>query len=188
LTEVHTMFKRFSYGIVIGYLACVTLPIYGGNLDINPHTFSQYTIEDAGFWDPAYSNAIRLIVGRYEFLEGLIDFSIVKESQEVQANSFVRVVDKPLVYPNPFQLRTGAVLGFELSKHADIEIRIYDMRAVELYRGIYLAGTEGGKVEYNRVPIHQGLFFNAELSSGVYFFVLMSEGKMVGKGKFAVMP
>jgi hypothetical protein len=96
-------------------------------------------------------------------------------------------------FPNPFSLSSGAELGYELPRDMDIELRIYNMMGNQVYRAEYPAGTNGGlgrgvnRNVYNRIPFNQSTF-SAPLSSGIYFFVLMSDGKVECKGKFAIKP
>jgi len=98
------------------------------------------------------------------------------------------ILGKALVYPNPFRLEEGAFLGYELSQNADIEIRIYDMKAVEIYKGFYMAGTPGGIKQYNYVPLRKALFEYISLPAGIYFFLITHNGKVLAKGKYGVKP
>lgn len=98
--------------------------------------------------------------------------------------------DVPLVYPNPFKLSQGAHIGYSLTQAMDIEIRIYNMRAQEIFRTFLAANTEHTMPApaYNKFPLNYDTFGNYPLSAGVYFFVLINNGKVIGKGKFALRP
>lgn len=108
------------------------------------------------------------------------------------------------VFPSPFALRDGAHLGYDLAESMDIELRIYNAMGHQLVRRSYAAGEEGGKgnndprfsnkgtvgltnTAYNKIPLNYELF-NYNISAGIYFFVLLNDGKVVYKGKFAVKP
>ena len=95
----------------------------------------------------------------------------------------------PLFYPNPFRQHEMVELGYHLSKNLDIEIRIYDMRAIEVYKKFFPAGTNGGFGEpfYNRIQFFPS-DFGFPLSSGVYVFLLINDSNVLAKGKFAVIP
>ena len=98
----------------------------------------------------------------------------------------------PLVYPNPLKLRTGGHLGYRLSVDMDMEIRIFNIRGYEVYRDFYRAGVDEGAIgfgntsHYNRIPLNSSNL--GGLPSGAYFFILIYEGKVIGKGKFAIRP
>lgn len=98
------------------------------------------------------------------------------------------VFGKPLFYPNPFRLSEGAMLGYRLSKDLDIEIRIYNMLAQEIFRGYYMAGTPGGVRGYNRLMFTSYTMNQFNLPSGVYFVLIMNKGNLLAKAKFAIKP
>lgn len=101
----------------------------------------------------------------------------------------VSLETRPLVYPNPFSLSDGAVLGYRLSRNADVEIRIFDIRANQIFKQRYDAGAYGGIGNtYNKLSINRSIFGGYDLPAGIYFFVISSEGRVIGKGKFAVVP
>jgi len=95
----------------------------------------------------------------------------------------------PLVYPNPFQLKDDAYLGYSLSKAMDVEIRFYDMRGYEILRKTFNKNTNGGYAngDYNKIILNKN-FFGKELPAAVYFFVMFGDGEYIAKGKFAIEP
>lgn len=109
---------------------------------------------------------------------------IVNQEESIQP----AVIGEALFYPNPFKLQDGAQLGYELSKNMDVEIRLYDMRGYEIFAKTYNAGTSGGLRGYNRLRISPSTFENRQVSAGIYFFLILSEGSVIAKGKFAVRP
>ena len=100
------------------------------------------------------------------------------------------VIGKALFYPNPFRLEEGADLGYFLSKNMDIEIRIYNMRAQEIYRDYFMAGHNGGlgrNYGYNRIYFGAHSFaYN--ISAGVYVYLVMHAETVLAKGKFVIKP
>ena len=96
-------------------------------------------------------------------------------------------------YPSPFYLETGSVLGYELAQDMDVEIRIYNLFGNEVFRQSYVAGTQGGLGHsghqfYNKIAFTKESFRGVDMSSGVYLFVLINNGKVIKKGKFAIRP
>jgi len=94
-------------------------------------------------------------------------------------------------YPNPFRVVDTSELGYRLSKNLDIEIRIFNIRAHEVFREVYVAGAQGGRgtgstAYYNTIKF--GTDKLGGLSAGMYFFVLLNNNKVLGKGKFALLP
>ncbi len=92
-----------------------------------------------------------------------------------------------LVYPNPSKASGGATLGYTLSQDATIEIRLYSSYGRELYKTTCVSGTTGGTAGYNKVPLGPTQL-GITLDSGIYFYVLIANGKVIGKGKMAVRP
>ncbi len=105
-------------------------------------------------------------------------------TQETQQS---KLASTPLFYPTPFHLREGSQLGYKLTGNYDIELRIYSMHGYELYQVSYPAGIPGKttSTSYNTIAIGTNEL-GSTLPSGIYFFVLMSEGNVIGKGKFAL--
>jgi len=98
------------------------------------------------------------------------------------------IIGPALFYPNPFKQSVGAHLGYRLSRNADVDIRIFDMRANQIFKTRYNAGVAGGIAGYNRLVMNRQTFNGFELSSGVYFFILSSDDRVIAKGKFVVVP
>lgn len=99
------------------------------------------------------------------------------------------VTKSPFFYPSPFKLSTGSLLGYELDRDGDVEIRIFNMRADEVFRQFYPSGTvPGGAAGYNKVPFDATILGHNQLPSGPYFFVLMNAGQVIAKGKFLLLP
>jgi hypothetical protein len=98
------------------------------------------------------------------------------------------ITGRPLNYPNPFQLGTGTSICYILTNQADIQIRFYSMFGYLLAIKNCSSVEAGGMAGYNEVPISRDTFAGNDLSAGIYFYVIMGEGKVLGKGKMAVKP
>lgn len=96
-----------------------------------------------------------------------------------------------LFYPSPFRLKEGTTLGYQLNQGLSMQIRIYDMRGYEIFRRNFDANTEqGGFQGYNYIKFNKdgGHSLPENMPAGVYFYVLINDGKVLGKGKFAILP
>ncbi|NBV41504.1 hypothetical protein EBR96_01880 [bacterium] len=91
-------------------------------------------------------------------------------------------------FPNPFRMSTGTHIGYWLNQDADVELRFYTSAGVEVYRSVISAGTvSGGSAGYNKVPLNESIV-GKTWSAGIYYYLLMNNGKVIGKGKLAVKP
>jgi len=113
---------------------------------------------------------------------------IVAKDEAIDASIVPEVIGKALFYPNPARQEDDARLGYQLSKNMDIELVMYDMMANKIFKNTFLAGTNGGKAGYNKLKLDLDTFSGYFLSAGVYFYLLMHEGKILAKGKVAVIP
>jgi len=94
---------------------------------------------------------------------------------------------KALVYPNPSRAKDGAQIGYLLGRDADMSLRVYTDQGFEVYRASFLSGQPGGVAGYNKVPINKEKI-GVPLRSGGYIVLLISDNKVVGKIKMAVLP
>lgn len=109
----------------------------------------------------------------------------VEDSMETQS---VGMPNKPLNYPNPFQLKNGTTIGYNLTKDTDIKIEIYNAFGHKILTKNVKAGANGGSAtEYNRVRISYS-DFNYDLPAGPYFYTILSAGELLGKGRMAIIP
>ena len=113
-----------------------------------------------------------------------------------------QLVGDPLVYPNPFRQsstqcsddNTCARLVYELVQEGPIEIHFYDMLSNLIFQQQFAAGAMGAKVGQNQLILNADTFqFSVSgdrhyLSAGVYFYLIISEDTVIGKGKMVVKP
>jgi hypothetical protein len=182
--------------VVSGFLLT---PIH--SISVESYSFESFSIQNPGFTygtdaqrdlNGDFSSSPGLVVMAYKY--GVLGVeagfplrSLVGNTAE-DALITAEILGKPLFYPNPFSISSGAELGYKLSKNMDVEIRIYDIRANEVFRKTYGIATPGGFYGYNKVGFSSATFGGYNLSAGIYFFVLINEGKVLGRGKFAVKP
>ncbi|MFH1715485.1 MAG: T9SS type A sorting domain-containing protein [Elusimicrobiota bacterium] len=135
-------------------------------------------------------NKIEIVKAMYMTVipKALIKTKFVKFGTMNTASQEVKIIGKVLNYPNPFKLREGTEIGYELTSNADMEIQIYDMQAYKICALSINQGDEGGKFGYNRVLLNQNTFGGYDLSSGIYFYVIANKGKVLGKGKMSIIP
>jgi hypothetical protein len=119
------------------------------------------------------------------------------------ANNNPELIGIPLAYPNPFSLNknigrakdkdgnlyVGTRIGYELSIDMDMRLIVYDMLGHKVYEQYFEAGQEpGGAAGWNEVPFDRDCVGGFDLPSGIYFFLLIYEGDVLGRGKMAVIP
>ena len=98
-----------------------------------------------------------------------------------------KVTKQPLVYPNPFRQKDGAKLGYGLAGEInEIEIQFYDMMANLILKKTFK--DQGARQGYNLIDINLETFDGYSLSAGVYFYLIINNGKVLAKGKVAVIP
>ena len=140
-----------------------------------------------------------LLLLSYGFRPTAIQSSILMESgsdlvmtvtptSELTDATTAALEGKLLNFPNPFQAESGTTIGYVLSKNMDVELKIFDMMGNLVSSIEKPAGALGGLRGINKVPISSSNFGGTILSAGVYFYLLINDGKILGKGKMAVIP
>lgn len=118
---------------------------------------------------------------------------LVVENQTITSSvAPLRMVGNLLNFPNPFQFKNGTTIRYQLNQDAAIEIRIYDQFANEILRETYAFGTNGGKGNLlnftNSIELKRESFNTPNVPAGIYFYTILNEGKVLGKGKMAIVP
>lgn len=109
---------------------------------------------------------------------------------ELLASEPYQIRGRILNYPNPFTMDEGTLVGYYLSKSMDTTLKIYDMYGSEIYSEDFKAGENGGYAPeegYNRIILDKASFGGQELKTGVYIYLLIYDGEVLGKGKMAVI-
>jgi hypothetical protein len=99
-----------------------------------------------------------------------------------------KIIGDPLTVPNPFKLRDGAFICYDLSTNTPVSIHFFTKNG-DRFKIMDIQNTEIGSISgYNKVPIDSDTF-NVDLSSGIYFYLIFDgQEKLLGKGKMAVLP
>ncbi|MFC1770614.1 hypothetical protein ACFLZV_01890 [Candidatus Margulisiibacteriota bacterium] len=141
----------------------------------------------------AEKDSKELYINQFKFsnLETPEDFIIAQASGlniDLDKDIEAAVLGMPLFYPNPFRQTEGGTIGYRLSKDLEIELHIYDMFANRIFKNIFPRGRMGGKKGYNKLKLNLETFDSHYLSAGVYFYLLVNKGKVLEKGKMAIVP
>lgn len=182
-------FLKFLSLCIGGVLCLPFQTIHAGNLKIRRHNSFISFIN----YHPGLSTS-NLVILRGAIGSDIIlidsDGSPINEVTDFEEEALPASLTMPaLFYPNPFRLEEGAILGYRLSRgDMDISIRMYDMRGNQIFRKDCKAGEQGGLLGYNKVPFNRSVLGHKNLPSGIYMYVLIYNGKVIGKGKVAVKP
>ncbi len=96
----------------------------------------------------------------------------------------------PYVYPNPLKMAdaNGVNYGYifyKLTDNMPIEMRIYSLAGVEIYKAQFPSGSNGGQ-KVNKVPFTIASI-GYDLPAGIYVVFLISNKDVVARGKIAVV-
>ena len=165
---------------LIFFLMLMQFQLFGLTLNSTNQFLSYNNFNPANNIEP-------LMVLRLEWATGSSLFSTDGEGSVEPDEAYF--IDPPLIFPSPFRLEEGGILGYGLSRSdIDLELRIYDMFGYEVIRKTYSNNEMGGFLGYNRVTLDKAFFEYKPIPAGVYFYVFVHEGSFFGKGKFAVVP
>lgn len=182
------------YAVWLGLLLLLPLPlyilIYSSTFDDNMARFqlqssSTTTMSSMGhrIITSPHVKVSSISMGRVRVSTNL-QSSLDLDEADVKAE----VIGMPLAYPNPFRASQGTELGYELSKDMDVEIRVYNMFGHMVRQEFYYSAEEGGTKGYNRVALSGEDAMGRTLSAAAYFYLIISDGDVLAKGKMAVIP
>ncbi|MSR88194.1 MAG: T9SS type A sorting domain-containing protein [Candidatus Margulisbacteria bacterium] len=133
------------------------------------------------------TNSLSILSAGFKVLAQEMDQYNREASSTATGTGPARVTSPPLVYPNPFRQKNGAKLGYGLAGEInEIEIQIYDMMANLITKKTFK--DQGARQGYNFIDINLQTFDGHYLSAGVYFLLILNDGKVLAKGKVAVIP
>jgi hypothetical protein len=93
-----------------------------------------------------------------------------------------------LPYPNPFNPDQGTVeIGYQLNADADVSIYIFNSVGQRVWKSEYTAGSNGGSAGYNFITWDGQSDFGSVVGNDIYFIRIISGGKVIGRGKIAVI-
>lgn len=93
-----------------------------------------------------------------------------------------------LNYPNPFNPNTQTTqIGYELTKDAMVTIYLFNVLGQRIWQRDFAAGADGGRAGYNKVTWDGYSDFGVMAANDVYLCRIISDGKVIGKCKIAVL-
>lgn len=121
---------------------------------------------------------------------GELALKAVGESSTEELDGPPEIIGRVLNYPNPFvrSLHPSTTIRYVLTKKGEMDVKIYDLQANLIFSETYTSGEGGGFEGPNRLEIDKDMLGGYELSAGVYFYYILHNGKVLGKGKMAVVP
>ena len=171
-----------------------------GSVNIDSEALSSFSIQDdvfvGGFTYASNVEIAEIVVftqavtgdAREEIEELLAEkwniTAIIGES----SGDTPEIIGQALVYPNPFRATEGAQYGYELAEDMDVKVHVFNSMGRLVQKSEYTSGETGGQSGYNKVAVNSQSAFGKQLPAGAYFFVLSSNGDIIGKGKFAIVP
>lgn len=98
------------------------------------------------------------------------------------------VIGTVLAYPNPFDPNQGsAEIAYRLTSDTKVTLYLFNGVGQLVLKKDFPAGTEGGKAGYNVFSWNGSSDFGAIVGNDIYFVRIVSNGKVIGKGKIAVI-
>ena len=109
---------------------------------------------------------------------------------DVSASAEALLMGPVFNHPNPFTLEDGTFIGYQLRDDVDIEIKLFNIYGHKVWSKKYKAGQDEGAIggRYNKIPFNQSILNGHALSAGIYFYLVLSEKSVLGKGKMAIQP
>lgn len=146
-----------------------------------------------GFWfvnsGLTYSDDVVVMrVAFNNFLFDSSDGSVSVDDINLLSDIVPQLNGDPLFYPNPFRFSEGGTLQYILSTAMDIEIHMYDIFGRRIYKKVCAADSICGKSNINQITFNAEELNGYHLSAGVYFYIFIYEGEVIGRGKVAVVP
>jgi len=107
----------------------------------------------------------------------------------VEANQSLKLESQPLNFPNPFTSPGPGttMIAYKLSKSADITLTIHDIMGNQVFKRNFPARAPGGSAGYNEVPWNGTDADGSTVGNGIYVYLIIGEGKVLGRGKLTVL-
>jgi hypothetical protein len=184
--------------IFIGVLCATTVTVTQGNGQVS-HSMKG-TSSDlntlggiANFLIKPYQDSVKIDYLSLSPLE--VYYAIPAGASSPPTDDIVKSTDDPLMgpvfnYPNPFTLDEGTHFGYQLRDDIDITIRLYNIYGHKIWSKDYKAGQDEGAIggKYNKVPFNRSEISNYKLAAGIYFYLVLNDKSILGKGKMAIKP
>lgn len=151
------------------------------------------TLDVLGFWfvNSGLTYSEDVVVMRVAFNNFLFDSSdgtITVDDINLIGDITAEIQGDPLFYPNPMRFSDGGELHYRLTTGMDLEIHMYDIFGRRIYKKECPAYSSCGKPDANVITFDKAELGGFEMSSGVYFYIFIYEGEVIGRGKVAVVP
>lgn len=158
---------------------------------LNPAVF-QIQEEPLTVEEPSRLELQRARIGILDLVNILSEegLEIIQEPNE-SVEEEGRFIGPLLNFPNPFSFsRETTVIGYRLVGTMDVELRLYSMTGQLVTQQFYYKdnadpGTQSG---YQTIEVDDDFLDGRELTPGIYFYVLISDGQVLAKEKMAVLP
>jgi hypothetical protein len=154
-----------------------------------------------GFWfvnsGLSYSDDVVVMrVAFNNFLFDSADGSVSVKDINMLSDGPKELQGQPLFYPNPFRFssinketgKSGGSLQYILSQPMDIEIQMYDIFGRRIWKKACASNSSCGQAGQNKIAFNKSELNGYEMSAGVYFYIFIFEGDVIGRGKVAVVP
>ena len=105
----------------------------------------------------------------------------------VQGQKEIATQGIPLCYPNPYNGTGNLSLSYILSKSGNVTLTIHDLMGNQLTKKTYTSLQNGGTAGYNEITCDGKTDNGNALGNGIYIFLIVADGKVIGKGKIAVV-
>ncbi|RAP34369.1 hypothetical protein DID80_07355 [Candidatus Marinamargulisbacteria bacterium SCGC AAA071-K20] len=184
--------------LLASFLCAATVTVTQGNGHVNHHQKGSVSeLETIGgiasFLLTPYQESVKV---DYLALSPMEVYYSIPVNESVDSGPGVSAsVEAPLVgptfnHPNPFKLKEGTFIGYQLKEDTDIEIRLFNIYGHKIWSNDYKAGQDEGAIggKYNKVPFNSTVINNYEVSAGIYFYLIINDNTILGKGKMAIKP
>ena len=126
-----------------------------------------------------------------DFKNTISETLTISEAKSSSTTVIKRIIGNVLNYPNPVKKGANTFIGYKLSTAMPIEILIYDSTGYLIFKTNFSSNqlnASKGEGFYNKVNLRNAGFNTENFSTGIYFYIVLSEGKVLGKGKLAIIP
>jgi hypothetical protein len=179
------MRSKFYLGwVVISVVLALARPTEAISILANSFGFAPFHIDTESVTTPSMLRVIQTDI-------------FVSTSDQVVAKTFhdleivastpsgavtVALVGPVLNYPNPFHSYENTLLVFQANQSLTVDIKIYDQFGNRICTDTIDAEPSVTRWTFNRS------LAGGHLSAGVYYVLLLSSGKLLGKCKMVVIP
>jgi len=105
----------------------------------------------------------------------------------VDSGAALSILGNPLNFPNPCNADTGTAIGYKLTKPANITVSIHDLMGNLIWKRSYASGTNGGRATYNEIVWDVKTESGSVVGNGIYVYLIIGDGKLISKGKIAII-